>query len=63
MKDAITINLEIEVLKGELKTKKEEYKKLNKLNMLTEVGMGFEEKIHKLEGKITALKWVLNGVC
>jgi len=61
MKDAITIDLEIEVLKGDLKKKKETYSKMHQIELMSGEGNQCIEEMSCIEGKITALKWVLNG--
>jgi hypothetical protein len=60
MKAFSQIQLEILFIEENLRGIKEKYSNLHQIDMLSAEGSNLLEEIHKMEGKIIALKWVIN---
>ena len=61
MKDKITIEIEMNFLKDQYQKEKDRHHRMCQIDMQSGEGSQCRENINKLDGKITALKWVLGG--
>ena len=61
MKDETAIKVQIDILQQKYFEERDQYHRLHYMDMQSGEGNQCRERMDKLDGKITALKWVLGG--
>ena len=61
MKDEITIKVQLDIFRQKYQEEKDRHSRMCQIDMQSGEGSQCRENINKLDGKITALKWVLGG--
>jgi len=61
MKDEITIKVQLDIFRQKYQEEKDRHSRMSQIDMQSGEGSQCRENINKLDGKITALKWVLGG--